>query len=82
MTQNTIFLTGSINSQGGIWDGQVDPYRNAPDWKTAVDNTDSGIKSLVNDWLNNQKKCCPSVTVIEVDENGKMKSTKHSKPIP
>jgi hypothetical protein len=70
------------DSAGGLWDGVVDPYRNSPDWNSAVNNTDAGVKSLVNDWLKNKSKCCPSVTVIEVDENGNMKPTTYTKPIP
>jgi RHS repeat-associated protein len=82
MNGGTVIPGSPRSSDGGLWDGQVSPYRNSPDWGNAVQQTDAGIKSLVNNWLNNQSKCCPSVTVVEVDENGNMKSTKYTKPIP
>ena len=65
-----------------MWDGKVSRYRDNPDWSTAVEATEAGIKSLVNDWLKNKSKCCPSVTVTRVDQDGKTTSTTYTKPIP
>ncbi len=78
----TILNGSPTDSAGGVWDDVVSPKFNGPDWTKAVKDTDDGIKSMVNDWLKNKSKCCPSVTVTEVYENGNTKSTKYTQPIP
>ncbi len=76
-------IPGSPKDDGsGLWSDVVDPYRNTPDWTTAVKNIDAGTKALVNSWLKDKSKCCKSVTVTEVDENGKQTSKTYSSPIP
>jgi len=70
------------DSAGGVWDGVVSPFMNGPDWTTAIKSSDDGIKSLVNDWLKNKSKCCPSVKVSDVDDTGKITTKTYTKPIP
>ena len=76
-------LTGRPKAKpnDSLWAGKVMPFYNKPDWDDAVEESLKGVPILVNEWLKDKTKCCPSVKVTAIGTDDEPVAQTFSSPI-